>query len=153
VWLSLDYAARCAAALVVEKEVIMLALVLALFVGNGVGSNGFASPPQRYDLIEVNSVYAVNDNGVILAYTQVLFRNWSPDYRRYHTHAWMIPKSLDEFPVKVGNKWVSKFRFGSLYHAEAKLYKETETFGDPERHERRFLFDEKLRDCPLRGRP
>ncbi len=50
----LEFAARFAAAFVVEKEVAMFVIALALIVGSG---SGIAAPPQRYDLIEVNSVY------------------------------------------------------------------------------------------------
>ena len=142
----MGYAARFAAVFVVEMEVVMLAIALVLIVGSGWG---IAAPPQRYDLIEVNSVYQEDGK---LAYKQVLFRDWSPDYRRYHTHAWMIPREINEFPAKTGQKWVVKWTFGQIsFHVEAKMYRETETLGDPERYERRFLFKEEWR-TPLVGR-
>ncbi len=66
--------------------------------------------------------------------------------------AWMLPREPSEHPVKSGQKWIVKWSFGQIsFHIEAKMYRETETLGDPERYERKFLFDEKLR-TPLVGR-
>lgn len=121
----------------------MIVILLAIALGSGQG----IQPPQRCDLIEVNTV--LTDEGKE-AYTQVIFREWSPDYRRHHIMGWMIPRGLSEFPVKVGHKWVSRWTFGrKSFHIEAKMLQETRTVGDPERVEK-LIFDEKLR-TPLRS--
>jgi hypothetical protein len=63
----------------------------------------------------------------------------------------MIPRKPSEFPIKVGRKWISKWSFGELsFHITAKMYQETETEGDPEAYERRFLFKEEMRTPLMR---
>lgn len=54
----------------------MLTIILAIILGSG---SRQSLPSQQVDLIELN--HCVSDCGREL-FTQVIFRNWSPDYRR-----------------------------------------------------------------------
>ena len=123
----------------------MLSVTLAILAILGSGSRQ-AVPSQQVDLIELN--HCLSDCGTEL-FTQVIFRKWSPDYRRHDVVAWSIPGSLDEMPRLVGGVYevrVKKSHCRPVVVRAAKFI-ETTTIGDPERLEKRLL-DERLR-CGL----
>jgi hypothetical protein len=118
----------------------MLTIILAIILGSG---SRQSVPSQQVDLIELN--HCLSDCGTEL-FTQVIFREWSPEYRRHDVVAWSIPSSLDEMPRLVGGAYevrVKKSHCRPIVVKSAKFI-ETTTIGDPERLEKRLL-DEKLR--------
>lgn len=118
----------------------MLTIILAIILGGG---SRQSAPSQQVDLIELN--HCVSDCGREL-FTQVIFRNWSPDYRHQDVVAWIIPSGPDEMPREVGKRYeVRTARPGCrAIVVRSAMFIETTTIGDPERNERR-LFAEELR--------
>lgn len=127
--------------------------ILPLLLAFPMGVNG---PPQqlqqRVDLIELNHYF--DDSGGH-AYDQIIFYEWSPDYRRYHVIAWsLVENDLGRIPVYDRNRdlhvvdWYDRDlkRRRSITSA---LFRETWSQVDPERANKKLL-DEKDRISLLR---
>ena len=107
---------------------------------------------ERVDLIELNHFY---DDLGRHAYDQVIFYEWSPDYRRFHVIAWcLVENDPSRMPTRNPQngeyvvRWLdrdAKVR----REVRSKLYRETWTQVDPERVNKK-LFDEKYRTSLLR---
>lgn len=129
-------------------------LVLPLFIampGSGTWSSGELS--QRVDLIELNHFY--DDRGRH-AYDQVIFYEWSPDYRRYHVVAWcLVENNLGRMPTRDHDRDAYVVRW---YDRDARMqrsvwspaFRETWSQTDPERANKK-LMDEKHRISLLRA--
>ena len=107
---------------------------------------------ERVDLIELNHFY--DDQGKH-AYDQVIFYEWSPDYRRFHVIAWsLIEDDMSRVPFQQpGSREyaVNWFDRDSKVEREvrSKLFRETWSQVDPERANKR-LIEEKHRISLLR---
>lgn len=119
-------------------------MFLIAFLIYFVGSGAAAQPTQTVDLIELNHKYC--DVTGRLQFDQVIFWEWSPDYRRYDAVGWGLINdrhSLDELPDKRG-KWyfcsVNWHRSGisKSQRFRALLYRETHTTYDPEQASRKL---------------
>ena len=108
---------------------------------------------QRVDLIELNHFY---DDLGRHAYDQVIFYEWSLDYRRYHVIAWsLVEDNLARMPTHDHARDVYVVRW---YDRDAKmkrsvwskLFRETWSQVDPERANKK-LMDEKYRVSLLRA--
>jgi len=118
----------------------MLAMLLLAIAMSGGG--GRIAPPQTYDKMELNTTY---DECGQEQYTQVIFYDWSPDYRRHDAMGWMLVLSSSQVPTKVGDRWVCKWTDGQYrYHVISPIFTRTHTLGDPEKDSRRL--------CPERCR-
>ena len=74
-------------------------LLLALTFLTSLSGAGSRDLTERVDLIELNHFY--DDLGRNM-YDQVIFYEWSPDYRRYHVIAWcLVENDLSRMPSKV----------------------------------------------------
>ncbi len=113
----------------------------------GPSPNSHGEFRERVDLIELNHYY---DDLGRLQFDQVIFYEWSPDFRRFHVIAWsLVEGDLRKMPSKVpGNaeysvKWFDR---DSKVQREvrSKLYRETWSQTDPERINK-LLIDEKDR--------
>ena len=107
---------------------------------------------QRVDLIELNHFY---DDLGRHAYDQVIFYEWSPDYRRYHVVAWcLIEDNLSRMPTRLHQsesyvvRWFDRDsnRNRSVW---SNMFRETWSQVDPERANKK-LMDEKYRVSLLR---
>lgn len=117
-----------------------------------------SSPPtaeglsQRVDLIELNHFY---DDLGRHGYDQVIFYEWSPDYRRYHVVAWsLVENNLDRMPKQDHDRniWVVQWydRDAKVHRKVwSKAYRETWSQTDPERTNK-TLIEEKYRVSLLR---
>lgn len=115
----------------------MLLLTLLLF-----GSGHHYQPPKHFDLVELNHHYDHEGNH---SYDQVIYYNWSPDYRRFDVEFWHIVGKLSHCPTNHYGRWVVENVPDRKFGASATLYRETWTFGvDPERAQKK-LKDEKYR--------
>ena len=100
---------------------------------------------EYVDLVELNCKY--DEETDKLAYTQVLFWEWSPDWQRMHIVAWYITEQdrIYEMPTKVGKEYLTIRRYeGKEIHVHAKRFKLSHTYNDPERDNKKIL-DEKYR--------
>ncbi len=112
-------------------------LVLILLLGNGIGHR----PPQRVDVIEFNSVY--DECTGQLKYSQYIFREWNPHYRRDDIVGWVMPGSARVMHTMKGERHIVKWEVGKLrYEIEAPIYKETNSLHDPERLESKHYLHE-----------
>ena len=102
---------------------------------------------QRVDLIELNHFY---DDLGRHGYDQVIFYEWSPDYRRYHVVAWsLIENNLDRLPKHDHDRDIYVVQWydrDARVHRKvwSKAYRETWSQTDPERVNKK-LIDEKHR--------
>lgn len=107
---------------------------------------------QRVDLIELNHYY---DSQGKHQFDQVIFYEWSPDYRRFHVIAWsLVEGDLKRMPRQMPGSdltCVTWFDRDAKVHREvqSKLYRETWTQSDPERTNKQW-FEEKDRLCLAR---
>jgi hypothetical protein len=110
---------------------------------------------QKVDLIELNHCY---DDLGRHCYDQVVFYEWSPDYRRYHVVAWcLVDNGLSRMPSldRAKNQYVVRWHDReSSRNREiwSSLYRETWSNSDPERANKK-LMDEKYRVALLRQQP
>ncbi len=127
---------------------LLIPLILAVGNSPSVGN----SLSQRVDLIELNHFF---DDLGRHAYDQVIFYEWSPDYRRYHVVAWsLVEDNLERMPSHDHRRDIHIVRW---YDRDAKtrrsvwseLYRETWSQTDPERLNK-SLMDEKYRVSLLR---
>lgn len=107
---------------------------------------------QKVDLIELNHRY--DDQGRH-CYDQVIFYEWSPDYRRYHVVAWcLVDNGLSRLPAFDHHKeryvvsWFDRDS-GRQRTIWAPIYRETWSDWDPERANKQ-LMDEKYRVSLMR---
>jgi hypothetical protein len=107
---------------------------------------------QKVDLIELNHRY--DDQGRH-CYDQVIFYEWSPDYRRYHVVAWcLVENGSSRMPAFDHNKnrytvkWFDRDS-GQQRIIWSPIYRETWSDWDPERANKE-LMDEKYRVSLLR---
>ena len=89
------------------------------------------------------------------AYDQVIFYEWSPDYRRFHVIAWcLVENDTSRIPIReAGSRdYVTRWydRDSKIQReVRSKLYRETWSQVDPERANKR-LIEEKYRVSLLR---
>ncbi len=119
----------------------------------GPSPNSRGEIKERVALIELNHFY--DDQGQH-AFDQVIFYEWSPDFRRFHVIAWsLVEGDLHRLPIKVPGS--NDYRV-QWYDRDAKvnrqvlaeLFRETWSQDDPERANKR-LIDEKYRLCLMRA--
>lgn len=129
-----------------------LPLVLAIASG---GSGPTDKVVQKVDLIELNHCY---DDLGRHCYDQVVFYEWSPDYRRYHVVAWcLIENGSSRTPIldRAKKQYVVRWHdrdSGRSREIWSSLYRETWSNSDPERANKK-LMDEKYRVALLRQQP
>jgi hypothetical protein len=110
---------------------------------------------QKADLIELNHCH--DDNGRH-CYDQIVFYEWSPDYRRYHVVAWcLVDNGLARMPSFDHAKQTYIVRWfdresGRNREIWSPLFRETWSNSDPERANKK-LMDEKYRVTLLRKQP
>ena len=110
-------------------------LLVVLLITGGSGRSCEREIEERVDLIELNYTHY---SGCSTGFYQVIFWDWSPDYRR-HDVAWTMQTQVVD---QCGDECVVRW-FDS--HAKvrrvvrAKLYRETDTATDPERENQRLL--------------
>jgi hypothetical protein len=128
----------------------VLLLALALVTSNS-GSRS-RDLTERVDLIELNHFYDELGRNM---YDQVIFYEWSPDYRRFHVIAWcLVENDLSRMPTKVAGsddyvvRWHDRDA-KTRREVRASLYRETWSRIDPERANKKLL-DEKLRTSLIR---
>jgi hypothetical protein len=127
-------------------------LMPLLFAVPGNASHAESEVTQRVDLIELNHFY---DDLGRHAYDQVIFYEWSPDYRRYHVVAWsLLENDLARMPVHDShrNEYVVRW-YDRDEHIRrsvwSRMYRETWSQTDPERANKK-LMEEKYRVSLLR---
>ncbi len=102
---------------------------------------------ETVDLIELNHFY---DDLGRHAYDQVIFYEWSPDYRRFHVIAWcLVENDLSRMPTRnpKNGEYVVRWndRDAKVHRVvRSALYRETWSQVDPERVNKKLL-DEKYR--------
>lgn len=107
---------------------------------------------QSVDLIELNHYY---DDSGRHAYDQIIFYEWSPDYRRYHVIAWcLVENDLDRMPTYDSHSELHRVSWQDRdlklrRTVSSKLYRETWSQTDPERANKKLL-EEKYRISLLR---
>lgn len=127
----------------------VLLLALALVTSNSARSRDLT---ERVDLIELNHFYDELGRNM---YDQVIFYEWSPDYRRFHVIAWcLVENDLSRMPTKVpgSDDYVVRWHdrdAKTRREVRASLYRETWSRVDPERANKKLL-DEKLRTSLIR---
>ena len=106
---------------------MVLALLLIVL-----GGSGMRTAINQVDMIELNHKCSENE---CLQFDQVILWEWSPDYRRWNAHHWFLPRSLSEYPVKVGefHQCTATTLDGKQFVFRSKMFRETWTFDDPER--------------------
>lgn len=112
-------------------------------------SSGFSSKDkvlfETCDLIELNHFY---DDLGRHAYDQIIFYEWSPDYRRFHVISWVLIDSNSGATLSNTKEWHSvEWRDTENKvnrQLKSKLFRETFSNVDPERANKK-LFDEKFR--------
>lgn len=118
----------------------------------GAGSAATREMVQSVDLIELNHFY---DDLGRHAYDQVIFYEWSPDYRRYHVVAWcLVEDNLSRMPTLDHNRQEYSV---SWYDKDSRvqrivwspMFRETWSSTDPERANKKLL-DEKYRVSLMR---
>lgn len=132
---------------------LQLLLLPALAFADGSGAAPHQSKVvQKVDLVELNHRY--DDQGRH-CYDQVIFYEWSPDFRRYHVVAWcLVDNGLTRLPTldHAKDRYVVRwYDRESSRHREiwAPVYRETWSDWDPERANKE-LMDEKYRVSLLR---
>jgi hypothetical protein len=136
-----------------------LAFGLIILLPNAIfalDSGRSAKPPveeTRVDLMELNHRY--DDQGRH-CYDQIIFYEWSPDYRRYHVVAWRL---LDSTQSKMPSFSHTRNRYEvGMYNRDliqfhqiwSPMFRETWSTSDPERANKELL-DEKYRVALLRS--
>lgn len=107
---------------------------------------------ETVDLIELNHFY---DDLGRHAYDQVIFYEWSPDYRRFHVIAWcLVENDLGRMPTRnpQNGQYVVRWHDRDAKvrrEVRSQLYRETWSQVDPERINKKLL-DEKYRTSLLR---
>lgn len=126
------------------QGIVIPTIALALGTGEPLQKNKVV---QRVDLVELNHRY--DDQGRH-CYDQVIFYEWSPDYRRYHVVAWcLVDQGLSRLPQydHATDRYVVRWldRESNLFREIwAPVYRETWSDSDPERANKE-LMDEKYR--------
>ena len=114
---------------------------------SGLGQTEVNKSTEKVDLMELNHCF---DECGRHCYDQVIFYDWSPDYRRYHVVAWYLVDvqiCSTKIPSKKNSGYEVSWRCKNSkqeYQIFAPLYRETWTKTDPERYNMKF-FDEKYR--------
>lgn len=108
-----------------------------------------STPTQTVDLIELNH-YQSSDGCQF--FDQIIFWEWSPDYRRYHAMGWVIVDQPTQLPAKDAQGYAVRVnRFGREYIVRSAKYRETTTQNDPERVNLKLLRED-LRSGMIWGR-
>lgn len=103
----------------------MLAIALAVFISAG------SVPSQQVDLIELNHFKSADG---FCEFTQLIFWEWSPDYRRYHVMGWRLGDDLSRRVTCKRGEWTCKVVVnGCTYIVRSGGFRETFTTVDPER--------------------
>ncbi len=96
-----------------------------------------STPTQTVDLIELNHYQSAD--GCQL-FDQLIFWEWSPDYRRFDAMGWVILSETSQLPTKNAQGYAVRVnRFGRDYIVRSAKYRETTTQNDPERVNLRML--------------
>lgn len=94
-------------------------------------------PTQTVDLIELNH-YRPADG--CQGFDQLIFWEYSPDYRRYDAMGFVIINEPCQLPAKDAQGYAVRVnRFGREYIVRSAMYRETTTSSDPERLNLRLL--------------
>jgi hypothetical protein len=102
---------------------------------------------QQVDLIELNHYFADGSH----SFDQVIFYEWSPQYRRFDVLGYWLAEKLEDYPIKIGDShYAFKNHEGRRQRITGKLFRETWTTFDPERDQKRLL-SENCRLGILRG--
>lgn len=101
------------------------------------------------DLVEVNNCFELKpDLTLNYTYTQYIFYDWCPQYRRYNVIYWRLAEDVDYFKINNNRHKMKCYDTDAKKHLiiYSKLYREssTNTDSDPERLNRK-LHDEKFR--------
>ena len=131
---------------------VMCCLAPLTAIASGPGGGEALSINERVDLIELNHFY--DDRGRH-AFDQIIFYEWSPDFRRFHVIAWsLIDDDLHRMPTRAPGSdetivnWFD--RDARVYRQiRSKLYRETWGRVDPERANKK-LMEEKHRVSLMR---
>lgn len=129
-------------------------LLLPIIIATSSPSNRYSLLVDRVDLIELNHCF--DDLGRHL-YDQIVFYEWSPDYRRHNVIAWcMVEDDLNRLPVRLPGSREYCVRWQDRdarvkREVRSANYRETWTEVDPERANKKVL-DEKNRTSLLRAR-
>ena len=106
-------------------------------------------PTTQVDLIEFNTHYN-SANSKDVAYSQLIFWEWSHDYQRFDVVDWsMVETGVVNMPAKVGEDWQCVVRKqGKDLRVVGRQFRRTHTIrpNDPEVVNKRFL-----RCCDRRG--
>lgn len=108
----------------------------------GPSPNPLGEYRERVDLIEFNHYY---DDLGRHQFDQVIFYEWSPDFRRFHVIEWsLVEGDLRRVPSKVagsGDYVVRWYDRNAKVQREvhSKLYRETWSQSDPERINKQFI--------------
>lgn len=142
-------------------RVVFLPAILSLsppllLIAAGPSPNSHGELKERVDLIELNHFY---DDLGRHAFDQVIFYEWSPDFRRFHVIAWsLVEGDLHRMPSRVPGSEDTRVQWFDRdakvnRQVQSKLFRETWSQHDPERANKR-LIEEKyrlsLRQAPKR---
>lgn len=122
-------------------------LQIILFLVAGLGSHAAKNEiSQQVDLIELNHFY---DDLGRHAYDQVIFYEWSPDYRRHDVIAWRLVERFEDYPKQNFGVWSVRWLDSETFKIKrlvtSRQFRETISFcRDPER-ENKQLRDERFR--------
>ena len=128
------------------------ALLPILLAGTGHAGKSRGELSESVDLIELNHYY---DDLGRHAYDQIIFYEWSSEYRRFHVIAWcLVEEDLMRLPTRDHARKAYSVRWQDrdskkMRTVWSKHYRETWTQSDPERDNKK-LMDEKYRISLLR---
>lgn len=90
-----------------------------------------STPTQTVDMIELNHYQSADGCQI---FDQLIFWDWSPDYRRYHAMGWVIISETSQLPTRNAQGYAVRVeRSGRDYIVRSAMYRETATQNDPER--------------------
>ena len=90
-----------------------------------------ANPTQTVDMIELNHYQSADGCQI---FDQLIFWEWSPDYRRFNAMGWVILSEHSQLPTRNAQGYAVRVnRDGRDYIVRSLRYRETHTTNDPER--------------------
>lgn len=96
-----------------------LALLLSLAI------HGNPQPVNRFHMVERNHTLDTLD--------QLIFWDWSPDYRRYHAQGWVLIRDTRQLSFRPPYRWLITAGPHAGAIIVSDMYRETWTRHDPER--------------------